>query len=117
LGEPLRNRRLVLSLTQKQVAAQLGIMREVYEHWERNEGKPVVSFGPSILAFLGYYPGRIDARISDLVLRARRIAGLGQKELANRVGVIHQRLRDWKHERQQPSDEQLRRLKEFAESC
>lgn len=116
LGEHLKNRRLRLGLSQEQVAAQLGTLREVYERWERNERQPVVSVWPSILAFLGYYPGQVDARISDLVLKIRRITGLDQKELAKRVGTSHQRLRDWEHERQQPSVAQIRRLKEIAEA-
>jgi len=43
LGEHLRNRRLLLGLTQERVAFQLSTIREVYELWERDERKPVVS--------------------------------------------------------------------------
>lgn len=54
LGEHLRNRRLALGLRQRDAAQRLGVMREVYDRWERNERKPVVSIWPSIIAFLGY---------------------------------------------------------------
>ena len=99
LGEYLRNRRLILGLTQEQAAQSMGVMREVYDRWERGERQPVVSSWPTLLAFLGTYPGQVGASISELVLMARRVTGLGQKELAKRVGVIHQMLRDWEHGR------------------
>lgn len=35
---------------------RLGVLREVYDRWERDERAPVVSVWPSIIAFLGYYP-------------------------------------------------------------
>lgn len=116
LGNHLRNRRLILGLTQEQVAARLGTIREVYDRWERDERKPVVSVWPSILAFLDYYP---DACITPakLTLLARRRAGLDQKQLAKKVGVVHQKLRAWEQEKVQPSEGQLRRLKEIAEAA
>lgn len=113
LGRHLRNRRLILGLTQEAVAAQLGAVREVYDRWERNERQPVVSVWPSILAFLGYYPN-CDTQ-ANVTLMARRHTGLDQKQLAKKVGVMHQRLRAWEHEREQPNADQLRRLKEIAE--
>jgi DNA-binding transcriptional regulator YiaG len=103
-----------LRRTHQEFALQLGTIREAYERWERDERKPIVSVWPSILAFLGHYPnGNTSA---NLTLMARRSAGLDQKRLAKKLGVMHQRLRDWEHERQQPSVEQLRRLKEIAEA-
>lgn len=59
LGDHLRNRRLVLSLKQRDAAHRLGVMREVYDLWERNERATVVSVWPSVIAFLGYYPGNV----------------------------------------------------------
>jgi transcriptional regulator with XRE-family HTH domain len=114
LGEDLRNRRLILGLTQERAAFRLGTIREVYERWERDERKPVVSVWPSIIAFLGYYPH--GATSANLALTIRRSAGLDQKKLAKKAGVMHQRLRDWEREREQPSAEQLRRLKEIAKA-
>ena len=110
LGEHQRNRRLTLGLTQEQVATQLGTLREVYERWERDERKPVVSVWPMILKFLGYYPGRQES-LADLTLMARRKLGLEQKKLAKRMGVIHQRLRRWEHSREVPSPTECSRLR------
>ncbi len=110
LGEHLRNRRLVLGLRQEDVAARLGTLREVYERWERDERQPVVSVWPLVLAFLGYYPGPQESP-ADVTLMARRTLGLEQKKLAEKVGVIHQRLRRWECGSEQPSSEQISRLR------
>jgi DNA-binding transcriptional regulator YiaG len=114
LGEHLRNRRLSMGLTQPQAATWLGVLREVYERWERDERQPVVSAWPSLLAFLGYYPDQPDTGTADLVLMARRVTGLDQKALAQRLGVIHQRLRRWERGNAQPSSEERQRLKVIA---
>ncbi|MFZ4766278.1 MAG: helix-turn-helix transcriptional regulator [Roseimicrobium sp.] len=113
LGEHMRNRRLELGLRQEYVAAQLGTVREVYERWERDVREPVVSEWPGILAFLGYYPFS-QHEVADLVLKARRCQGVGQKRLAAAIGVIHQRLRRWEHGAEMPDADSMRRLADLA---
>ena len=110
LGEHLRNRRLDLGIRQEDVARQLGALREVYDRWERDEREPTVREWPGIVAFLGYYPFRLESA-ADLVLKARRCQGADQKRLADAVGVIHQRLRRWEHGRESPDEVMLRRLR------
>jgi transcriptional regulator with XRE-family HTH domain len=109
LGEHLRNRRLALGLRQEDVAGQLGTVREVYDRWERNEREPVVSVWPLILEFLGYYPCP-QTSPADLTLMVRRTLGLEQKKLAQRMGVIHQRLRRWEHGSEVPSPSEYSRI-------
>lgn len=119
LGQNLRNRRLVLSLRQEDVAEQFGTLREVYERWERDERQPVVCEWPAILAFLGYYPAP-EETTSDLVLKARRCQGADQKHFANSVGVIHQRLRRWEHGSEIPDQDAmhcLARLARLPDAC
>ena len=108
----LKNRRLILGLTQEQVAVRLGVLREVYDRWERNERVPVVSVWPSIIAFLGHYPCQPVSSAADLVLMARRITGLDQKAFARRVGVIHQKLRRWERGFELPDAVSMHRLRE-----
>lgn len=116
LGEHLKNRRLILGLTQQQAADRLRLLREVYDRWERNERAPVVSAWPSIIAFLGYYPGDPDPDTVGLVLMARRVTGLDQKALAGRLGVIHQKLRRWEHGSELPDAVSVHLLVEMAGS-
>ncbi|MDI1312154.1 helix-turn-helix transcriptional regulator, partial [Prosthecobacter sp.] len=113
LGEHLRNRRLELGFRQEDVAVQLGTLREVYERWERDERTPVVSEWPGILSFLGYYPDP-EETTANLVLKTRRYRGMDQKRLAQVIGVIHQRLRDWELGKSQPTAEQINQLKQIA---
>lgn len=113
LGQHLRNRRLILGLNQEDVAQQLDTLREVYDRWERDERQPVVSEWPGILSFLGYYPFSLDTA-ADLVLKARRCQGADQKNLANSVGVIHQRLRRWEHGSEIPDEGTMRHLAQLA---
>jgi len=77
LGQHLRNRQLILQLSQKEVASSL---REVYDRWERDDRRPVVSEWPGILAFLGYYPA-LEASPADRVLKTRRCLKSDQKAL------------------------------------
>jgi DNA-binding XRE family transcriptional regulator len=113
LGEHLRNRRLVLGLTQEDVALQLSTMREVYERWERDFRMPVITEWPGILQFLGYYPFCSKAP-SDLVLKARRCLGAEQTVLAIKVGVIHQKLRCWENGKDPVPTNVVKQLRSFA---
>jgi transcriptional regulator with XRE-family HTH domain len=117
LGEHLKNRRLNLGLTQAKAAARLGVLREVYDRWERCEREPVVSVWPNIIAFLGYYPCHPVTSSASVVLMIRRVTGLDQKALARRVGVIHQELRHWERGKEQPNSEKRRKLKDIAEAA
>ena len=114
LGQHLRNRRLLLDLRQEDVARQLGTMREVYDRWERDARRPVVSEWPGILSFLGFYPFSQETP-ADLVLKARRCQGADQKRLANSVGVIHQRLRRWEQGLGIPDEGTMRHLAGLAQ--
>ncbi len=116
LGQAIRNRRLKLGITQKDVAEQLNTQREVYDRWERDQCEPVVSKWPELIAFLGHYPGECEPP-AKLTRMTRRLTGLDQKQLAQRIGVIHQKLRAWELEREMPDEDQLRRLKQVAQDA
>ncbi len=102
-----------MGLRQEDVAERLGTMREVYDRWERDEREPTVSVWPMILDFLGYYPSP-QASPADLTLMVRRRLGLEQKKLAERIGVIHQRLRNWERGQEPVPFEAECRLRELA---
>ena len=77
LGQHLLTRRLLLKLTQKEVAARLNTLREHYGRWERDEIEPTSSFWPRLIGFIGYYPGP-EIALAYWVLKARRMLGLSQ---------------------------------------
>lgn len=114
LGQHLKSKRLLLNLTQDQVAQQMGTIREQYERWERDEISPVVSFWPRLIRFLGYYPAP-SASPADWVLKARRLLGLSQYAMGRRVKAIAQDVRAWEHGEVEPSHTVLEKLRVFAD--
>lgn len=113
LGEHLRNRRIRLSLRQEDVALRLGTLREVYDRWERDVRKPVISEWPRLLGFLGYYPFQ-ENQESDSILKARRFQGMDQKALASALGVTPQTLREFEHATEIPHARIMIRVAELA---
>ncbi len=55
-GDHLRKRRLILGLTQAEMATQLGVNEWTVGNWENDATKPVLRFIPAIIRFLGYDP-------------------------------------------------------------
>ncbi|MFN0128057.1 MAG: helix-turn-helix domain-containing protein [Verrucomicrobiales bacterium] len=116
MGAHLRNRRLLAGQTQRQAAAQIGVLREVYDRWERDETEPPVGFWKLIIAFLGYYPmPQNGAEMADLVLMARRVHELSQYALGRRLGVMAKTVRLWEHGLAEPNLEQIKGLRALAE--
>lgn len=115
LGEHLLNRRLTFGLRQEDVATRLGTIREVYERWERDERKPVISEWPGILKFLGYYPAICESP-ADLVLRARRTLGLTQYAMGRKMSIIAADIRKWEDGTTKPPVDLLGKLQEMAET-
>ena len=60
LGEHIRRRRLVLSITQDEAALRLGVNVWTVHNWETVETKPEIRFIPALTAFLGYDPEPAD---------------------------------------------------------
>jgi len=98
-------------------ATQLGVLREVYDRWERDETEPPVGFWKRILHCLGYYPmPRNGGGTADLVLMARRVHGLSQYALERKLGVIAKTVRLWEGGVAVPDSERLKRLRTLAGS-
>lgn len=116
LGQHLKSRRLLPKLTQDQVAKQLRTVREQYEHWERDEISPVVSFWPRLIRFLGCYPV-LNASPADWVLKARRLLGLSQYAFGRKVKTIAKVVRQWEHGETQPWDSVLESIKALTRAA
>jgi transcriptional regulator with XRE-family HTH domain len=114
LGKHLRNRRLLAAQTQRQAAAQIGVLREVYDRWERDETEPTVGFWKRIITLLGYYPMPPDGGSADLVLMARRVQGFSQYALGRKLGVIAKIVRAWENGLADPDPARLKRLRALA---
>jgi transcriptional regulator with XRE-family HTH domain len=87
VGDHLRARRQVLSLTQAEAAEQIGVVRDALAKWESNLRQPGYRSVPSIICFLGYDPRPPAATFAELIGRTRRALGMSQPQLAEALGV------------------------------
>jgi transcriptional regulator with XRE-family HTH domain len=86
-GDHVRARRLDLGLLQKEGCSIFGVDDTTINNWETNRTKPVVSFLPRIVEFLGYAP-YMQPTSFGARLRMHRVAlGLSQEKLANQLRV------------------------------
>jgi transcriptional regulator with XRE-family HTH domain len=87
LGDHIRKRTLDLQLLQSDVAQTLGVTECSVWNWENNATAPVFPYWPGIIEFLGYNPLPEPQTPAEQLVQARKIQGLSQKEMANRLGV------------------------------
>lgn len=87
LGEHIRRCRLVLRLTQKQLATRLGVNPWTILNWEKGYTSPPIAAIPVILAWLGYDPYPEPATLSERLMAKRRSMGWSIKEAARLLGV------------------------------
>ncbi len=88
LGEHIRRRRLVLSITQDEAALRLGVNVWTVHNWETVETKPEIRFIPALTAFLGYDPEPADTgTLAGRLVSKRRELGLSQREAARCLAI------------------------------
>ena len=68
LGNHIRNRRLKLKMSQKELAKLFGVKKKTIYVWETNKEKPFDWRIPEIVRFLGYDPGLILTEASKAYL-------------------------------------------------
>jgi transcriptional regulator with XRE-family HTH domain len=102
LGDHLRRRRLERGLQQSEVAGILGVHFNTVATWELNQKSPVARHVPKIHEFLGCCPWA-PAEFPERLRRAREALGLGQRELAARLGTSQEVVRGWERARYRPS--------------
>ncbi|MEO8086225.1 MAG: helix-turn-helix domain-containing protein [Bacteroidota bacterium] len=56
IGDHIRKRRLDLTLSQKELAEQLGVSSLTIWDWEKNRAYPRCTNLPAVISFLGYKP-------------------------------------------------------------
>ena len=90
----LRVCRIDRGLLQREAAALLNVKLSTYQSWEQGR-EPGVRFWPSITAWLGYYPAPKPVTLAERLLAYRRLHGMTQEELAERLGVNAGTVRRW----------------------
>jgi len=111
LGEKLKNRRLELSLLQKEVAKIIGVSEDCITLWENNRSKPYVSYYPQIIEFLGYIPFDVEcSTLGGQIKLYRYLNGLTQKNLADLLHINESTVFHYENNRHKPSPKTLKRL-------
>lgn len=80
----------------------LGVHFNTVATWETNHKHPVARNVPVIHEFLGYCPWE-PAAFPKRLRRAREGLGLGQREIAARLGTSQEVYRNWEKGRYRPS--------------
>jgi len=115
LGEKIRNRRLELSLLQKDVAPLLGTNENSIYRWETNKNEPEMKYMPKIIEFLGYFPFEFDSStVGGKIKKYRYLHGLSQEHLANLLGIDESTVFHFERDKHKPKKGTLLKLKALS---
>ena len=102
-GDHIKARRLDLKLTKRQLSLRFHVDDTTIYLWERNKVRPSLAQIPKILEFLGQDPFEKEAEnIGDKIREYRRVHGLTQKKLAERLGVDETTVAGWERDEHVP---------------
>jgi DNA-binding XRE family transcriptional regulator len=88
LGDHIRRRRLVLTLTQEETAERFGVNAWTVLNWETGQTKSAIKFVPALIRFLGYDPEPADrGTLAGRLVAKRRELGLSQWAAARSLGI------------------------------
>jgi len=114
LGDHLRKKRLDLRLLQKEVGQKLGVDKCTIYNWENNRTSPCLYSLPKIIRFLGYKPyDNKPKTLGEKLLCYRRVLGISQKELAQKLGVDPTTLARWERGKSKPMESSLKAINRF----
>jgi transcriptional regulator with XRE-family HTH domain len=101
---PLRLRlaRERLGLSQRALAALLGVDSKTVWYWEHGLHEPPAAFVPRIEAVIGRGPVDPEAPMGARLRTYRRALGLTQREFAARIGAVQTSVSDWERGRCRP---------------
>jgi transcriptional regulator with XRE-family HTH domain len=114
LGDHVRKRRLDLGLTQKQVAREIGAHVTSVRNWEGNATTPALRFVPGIVRFLGYVPFPPSQGLSERLKGYRRVQGLSQRDMAQRLGVEESTVARWERGRSRPAERLRKHMRDLV---
>lgn len=114
LGEHIRRRRLMLSLTQEKTAERLGVNPWTVLNWETGQSKPAIQFIPALVGFLGYDPEPVDeGTLAGRLIAKRRLLGLSQRVAAHSLGIDPGTWTGWEQGARIAREAHRRLVKEF----
>jgi transcriptional regulator with XRE-family HTH domain len=114
LGEGVRKRRLDLGLSQRELAAELGVTEDTVRNWESGRTvSPPVRYVPALIRLLGSDPHPSAGTPGEQILALRRRLGLTQRALARLAGVDPRTVARWEAGRREPAADWVKRVAEY----
>lgn len=99
-----------LGLKQAEVAKRLGVSESTLWNWERNRTEPAWHHWSAITKFLGYDPLPEPQNLGERLARHRKLEGLSQREMAEKLGVDPGTLGRWERGERQSAPDLIRDL-------
>jgi transcriptional regulator with XRE-family HTH domain len=113
-GDWIRARRIGLKLTKRQLSIKLNISDLTIYLWEKNRIEPSLAQIPKIIEFLGRDPfEKNNENLGEKIREYRRIHGLTQKKMAERLGVDETTVAGWERREHEPSHHLLKKLTNY----
>jgi len=85
----------------------LGVQRATYGRWERDQKRPAIQLMPGVLMLLGPGSSATQKSLPERLLSGRRLLGLTQAGLAEKLGVDRGTVGDWERGVRLPTEERL----------
>ena len=99
-----------MKLTKRQLSLKLNVSDLTIYLWEKNRVEPSLAQIPKIIEFLGRDPfEKKTENLGEKLREYRRIHGLTQKKLAERLGVDETTVAGWERGKHQPAKQLLAR--------
>jgi DNA-binding XRE family transcriptional regulator len=96
LGDHIRKRRLVMGITQKEVAKQIGVSQFTLINWEKGRTVPPLLTMSRVIRFLGHDPlPPTPKTLAERLKAKRRELGWTQSTAARQLGVDPCTWADW----------------------
>ena len=112
----IRTLRLALMLSQRQLAAKIGVTKEAIGTWERGINKPNFEHYDKLFSFFDKHREEIDKafKVTGNSLREfKESLGISQKQLAEFLGVSAVTIRNWERNRNEPDFFYQQKLREI----
>ena len=102
-GDHIKVRRLDLKLTKRQLSLRFNVSDVTIYLWERNKARLSLAQIPKIIEFLGRDPfEKKTENVGEKIREYRRIHGLTQNKLAERLGVDETTVAGWERDEHVP---------------
>ena len=112
----IRTKRLALMLTQRQLAAKIGVTKEAIGTWERGINKPNFYHYDKLYSFFDKHKTEIEkapSRLGSSLRNLREELGLSQTKLADFLCVSKVTIGNWERNRNEPDFFYQRKLSEI----